>query len=1165
MACSTLAAAQSLGDLNLTDASGIVQAAYGRGDEVYLSVTDADRNTSGSADTMVVRVTSGAENTGAPASATVPDGSGNVGDGPLTVSGVGLNTQTENWSVTAISATEFVVSGSVSGAQGRNLLTTDTTYSTDNDEISLALTVGNFAFTAGDRFTFSTTAAVIVAETLTLTETGNTTGVFTGSITLSEVPNPVANNGVLEIQPGNQITALYDDPSGDFNAPDQVRTQAIYAATIVPGTTLLSNTIWTKANSPYLLTGDLTVDSGVSLIIDPGVTVLFLANSDSTSSGNYNQDSELIINGNLVARGTSTERITFASSSASPAAGDWGEIRLNGMGVNFEYVDIKHANRGINAQNQADGDTLRIANSRFTLNNNALYHNTQSTGAQVVVRDNTFTNTTNTVIESNSGRTYYDPQWQVIDNTATGFGSYTYGLYLRRAGNLEITGNSFTTTQATQGFYLEGYGTRSVISGNTVSVGTSSNSCCYHGISYYGNDDNETLTFTGNQITGGEYGLQVGVPNNATTTISNNSVTGTERAGVYISNYNNNNNVTVQNNTAEDNSSVGINLEGTVSVFSGNIMRRNQIGLSLYVTADAQSLNITDNIISDNTDTGITTGYRCCSNVSNITVTVTNNDLSGNGNYAIYNNRPYDIDARQNWWGTDETAAIESGSNPKQLSFIYDGQDNGNTSAGAVSYAGWLDSAGGSMVVPYLTGSITLTDASGVSQPAFESGDRVYLSVTDADRSTTNGVDTLTVRITSETENTGTVASATAPNGSGNIGTGTLTVSGVGLNTQTENWSVTAISATEFVVSGSVSGAQGRNLLTTDTTYSTDNDEISLALTVGNFAFTAGDRFTFSTTAAVIVAETLTLTETGNTTGVFTGSITLSEVPNPVANNGVLEIQPGNQITALYDDPSGDFNAPDQVRTQAIYAATIVPGTTLLSNTIWTKANSPYLLTGDLTVDSGVSLIIDPGVTVLFLANSDSTSSGNYNQDSELIINGNLVARGTSTERITFASSSASPAAGDWGEIRLNGMGVNFEYVDIKHANRGINAQNQADGDTLRIANSRFTLNNNALYHNTQSTGAQVVVRDNTFTNTTNTVIESNSGRTYYDPQWQVIDNTATGFGNYNYGLYLSRAGNLEITGNSFTTTTQATQGFYLEGQRQSHDSGFERQKNKSE
>jgi len=706
-----VASAQNTGTLALTDASGVSQPAFESGDTVYLSVTDADRSTTSGVDTLTVRITSETENTGTPASATAPNSSGNIGTGTLTVSGVGLNTRTENWTVTAISATEFVVSGSVSGAQSRNLLTTDTTYSTDKDEVSLALTVGNFAFTAGDRFTFSTTAAVIVAETLTLTETGNTTGVFTGSITLSEVTNPVANNGVLEIQPGNQITAFYDDPSGDFNAPDQVRTQALYAATIVPGTTLLSNTIWTKANSPYLLTGDLTVNSGVSLTIDPGVTVLFLANSDSTSSGEYSQDSELIINGNLVARGTTTERITFASSSASPAAGDWGQIRLNGMGVNFEYVDIKHANRGINAQSQADGDTLRIANSRFTLNNNALYHYTQGTGAQVVVRDNTFTNTTNTVIEAYAGWSNYVPQWQVIDNTATGFGGY-YGLYLSGAGKLEITGNSFTTTKEyTQGFYLEGYGTRSVISDNTVSVGTSSNSCCYAGINYGGNNDNETLTLTGNQVTGGDYGLQVNVPNNATTTISNNSVTGTEYAGIYIRNYNNNN-VTVQNNTVEDNSGVGIDLAGTVSVFSGNIMRRNQNGLSLYFTADAQSLTLTDNIISNNTNTGITTTHRCCSNVSNITVTVTNNDLSGNGNYAIYNNRPYDIDARQNWWGTDETAAIESGSNPKQLSFIYDGQDSGNTSAGTVRYAGWLSASPTTFLVrayssPEIGGSVT--------------------------------------------------------------------------------------------------------------------------------------------------------------------------------------------------------------------------------------------------------------------------------------------------------------------------------------------------------------------------------------------------------------------------------------------------------------------------
>ena len=708
-----VASAQNTGTLALTDASGVSQLAFESGDRVYLSVTDADRNTSGSADTLTVRISSDTENTGTPASATAPNSSGNTGTGTLTVSGVGLNTRTENWTVTAISATEFVISGSVSGAQSRNLLTTDTTYSTDNDEVSLALTVGNFAFTAGDRFTFSTTAAVIVAETLTLTETGNTTGVFTGSITLSEVTNPVANNGVLEIQPGNQITAFYDDPSGDFNASDQVRTQALYAATIIPGTTLLSNTTWTKTNSPYLLTGDLIVESGVSLIIDPGVTVLFLANSDSTSSGNYSQDSELIINGNLVARGTSSERITFASSSTSPAAGDWGEIRLNGMGVNFEYVDIKHANRGINAHNQADGDTLRIANSRFTLNNSALYHYAQGTGAQVVVRDNTFTNTTNTVIEGYSRYSSNSPQWQVVDNTVNGFNSY--GM-LVRSGALEVTGNSFTTTQIYRGLKLEASGGATVISNNTVSVNNQSSSNCsgwcieYAALSYVGNAT--ALTITNNDITGANYGLFISVPSTSTTTtISNNSVRGTTQHGVYIVNYNNDN-LTVQNNTAEDNNGTGITLEGQFSTFSGNIMRRNQNGLELRPHANNQTITITDNIISDNTDSGITLENANSSGYDDVTITVTNNDLSGNGNYAIYNNKPYDIDARQNWWGTNETAAIQSGSNPKQLSFIYDGQDSGNTSAGTVSYAGWLSASPTTFLVrayssPEIGGSVT--------------------------------------------------------------------------------------------------------------------------------------------------------------------------------------------------------------------------------------------------------------------------------------------------------------------------------------------------------------------------------------------------------------------------------------------------------------------------
>jgi len=57
-----------------------------------------------------------------------------------------------------------------------------------------------------------------------------------------------------------------------------------------------SDTTWTKANSPYNLTGNLAINTGVTLTIDPGVSV------------NLNHYF-MRINGTLIARGTSNEKI----------------------------------------------------------------------------------------------------------------------------------------------------------------------------------------------------------------------------------------------------------------------------------------------------------------------------------------------------------------------------------------------------------------------------------------------------------------------------------------------------------------------------------------------------------------------------------------------------------------------------------------------------------------------------------------------------------------------------------------------------------------------------------------------------------------------------------------------------------------------------------------
>ena len=66
---------------------------------------------------------------------------------------------------------------------------------------------------------------------------------------------------------------------------------------------IMTDTVWTTADSPIIVTGTVTVVSG-TLTISPGVTVKF------------NSGTELIVQtgGRLVAEGTSGQPITFTSN-----------------------------------------------------------------------------------------------------------------------------------------------------------------------------------------------------------------------------------------------------------------------------------------------------------------------------------------------------------------------------------------------------------------------------------------------------------------------------------------------------------------------------------------------------------------------------------------------------------------------------------------------------------------------------------------------------------------------------------------------------------------------------------------------------------------------------------------------------------------------------------
>ncbi len=96
----------------------------------------------------------------------------------------------------------------------------------------------------------------------------------------------------------------------------------IYSQTHVSGD---QTGVWTTENSPYLVTGNITVPN--NLEIEPGVTVNF--------QGNY----QFIVNGNLQAVGTETDSIYFTTDN--PATG-WGGVRVDSDDIiNLSYCRIE--------------------------------------------------------------------------------------------------------------------------------------------------------------------------------------------------------------------------------------------------------------------------------------------------------------------------------------------------------------------------------------------------------------------------------------------------------------------------------------------------------------------------------------------------------------------------------------------------------------------------------------------------------------------------------------------------------------------------------------------------------------------------------------------------------------------------------------------------------
>jgi hypothetical protein len=417
-----------------------------------------------------------------------------------------------------------------------------------------------------------------------------------------------------------------------------------------------SDTVWTKANSPYTLTGPTVISTGVTLTINAGVTV--------NLNGYY-----IFVNGTLQAIGSASDKIHISGGKIS-----FGDNDQTGLNSIFENTIINST----------------ISSSKPLKLNNNIINVRVIVGANSVISNNVVLSSIDTgdnaTVSNNDIKASLSVEDLSIISDNTIRGGVTTGNFAKFLNNT-ISGSSYYrippgghgyTTALTAGLHSEVSNniisggvkaTSSTITNNTISGGapfTDWGGRAADSTSAVTVSGDSSITFNIISSSTGGYGVLIsGGYAHVLGNIIKNSIRvagdalieknliyngGIQIGHIFVSAFNDIDygygDSIIRNNLITNNSvGIGSSREGGTAIIEQNLISNNSVGISV-----ASQVTILNNTITDSS-TAISL------RTSSATITY-NNIVNYTQNSVHLSSVSTAVTATYNWWGTTDTQSI---------------------------------------------------------------------------------------------------------------------------------------------------------------------------------------------------------------------------------------------------------------------------------------------------------------------------------------------------------------------------------------------------------------------------------------------------------------------------------------------------------------------------